>query len=82
MSEIGVKWELDGILSEIFDLYQNNLVKCRAPNYIKDDESLLGVYEIHPARMRLTSIGKRVYDLMQLQNIPNEDIEHIAKSLK
>ncbi len=80
LSEIEVRWELDVILSEAFQLYRENLIKCRMPND-RDDEALLDMYDIHPALMRLTTFGKRIYDLMQLKKIPTEDIENIVKTL-
>lgn len=75
-----IYYETISILQEAYQIYNYGLIACK----IKSSESyeaLLGWTDIAPNRLLLTLIGKRYYQVMGLEDIPEEDVKGVAKYL-
>ncbi|MEY2664215.1 MAG: hypothetical protein RIT04_23 [Candidatus Parcubacteria bacterium] len=66
--------ELIFLLQEIFDLYNKNLI-------LFGQEALLGVTDITPSKIDTQGVGAHLYNMMNLSEIPQNEIESIAKVL-
>lgn len=73
-------YETISILQETYEIYNLGLIACKIKSS-QGYEALLGWTDIAPNRLLLTSIGKRYYKVMGLQDIPEEDIKEVAKYL-
>ena len=76
------------LLFEIKNLFDNNLINQAENNQenstISSDEiisegypSVLGLYEIIPSNLRLTSLGKKIALILSLEDIPDSDISSL-----
>jgi hypothetical protein len=70
-------FEKMAVLHEMYDLYQLRLLKCQAPGDDQPDD-YMSIDQVRPARMFLNHLGENLRHLMQLQKIPNEDLEMVA----
>ena len=82
-----ISYETISTLQEIYQLYNLGLVGCRLvlPG-VQDDptghfKALLVWDNVEPQKMELTSLGKRYYALMDLDEIPRTDLEEVVISL-
>jgi hypothetical protein len=73
--------ENEVVLAEVFDLYQNGFLHCLQPG-ADVFETLLGVEEIHPSWMVLSTTGDLIHYLMQLSTISFGELELAAEQLK
>ena len=65
----------------MYDLYQLRLLKCQAPGDA-EPEDYVSFDQIHPAWMFLNDLGENLRHLMQLQTIPDQDLENVATYFK
>jgi len=72
-----VPFEKMAVLHEMYDLYQLRLLKCQAPGDGEPDD-YLAFDQIRPAWMFLNDLGENLRHLMQLQTIPQQDLENLA----
>ncbi|AFZ02712.1 hypothetical protein [Calothrix sp. PCC 6303] len=82
-----IPYETISTLQEIYQLYNLGLVGCRlVPSGVQASpaghfKALLGWDNVEPQKMELTSLGKRYYALMDLDEIPHTDLEEVFISL-
>ncbi len=75
--------ETANVLAEIFDLCQQSLVRCYKPGSksAKERIPILGLSDIRPSWMVRISFGDRLYELMQLYLLSNDDLKTVAEIL-
>ncbi len=75
--------ETANVLAEIFDLCQHSLVRCYKPGAKSARERIpiLGLSDIRPSWMVRISFGDRLYELMQLHSLPNDDLKTVAATI-
>jgi hypothetical protein len=67
--------ELDILKQDIFDLFNVGIIDS-------NDYALNSSKDIMPEKMNLTSLGQELYKLMDLNEIPKEELDQIFKELK
>jgi len=73
-------FEIISILQEIYQLYNYGLLSCTVPNS-PHYQALLGWDDVKPTRMELTSLAKRYYAIMGLNELPSLELRDIAAFL-
>ncbi|MCH8957791.1 hypothetical protein IIA28_21125 [candidate division KSB1 bacterium] len=75
--------ETANVLAEIFELCQQSLVRCYKPGSKSARERIpiLGLSDIRPSWMVRISFGDRLYELMQLDSIPYDDLKTVTESI-
>ena len=93
-AHVSISTNTISILQEIFQLNGLGLIDChfrkhqntgdfQGADIIRgESKALLGWDDIEPKLMRLTTLGEKYYNLMDLREIPRHDIETIAHALK
>lgn len=76
-----IKYETISILQEIYDMHSLGLIYCKGESgsgreLLRDAEDLI------PSRLALDFLGRRYYRVMELVDIPDDDLKDIARHLK
>ncbi len=82
-SRPSAKGETVNVLAEVFDLCQHSMIRRYKPGpHPRERIPILGLSDICPAWMVRISYGNRLYELMQLDVLPNDDLKSVADTLK
>lgn len=75
--------ETANVLAEIFDLCQHSLVRCYKPGAksARERVPILGLSDIRPSWMVRISFGERLYELMELDSLPTDDLKTVAATI-
>lgn len=76
--------ETINVLSEVFDLCQQSLVRCYKPGSksARERVPILGISDIRPSWMVRVQFGDRLHTLMELNTLPNDELAPVATTLK
>ncbi|MFB0536740.1 MAG: hypothetical protein ACETWR_17375 [Anaerolineae bacterium] len=77
-----IGWETLAVLAESFDLCRADLIGCYPADDSKAVMFLSALHDLVPSQLFRTGFEDRLYYLMQLENIPQEDVEEVALYLK
>ncbi|MFW0859201.1 MAG: hypothetical protein AAGB97_03340 [Dehalococcoidia bacterium] len=73
-------YETISTLQEAYQIYNSGLIACKqksSEGYL----AMVGWTDLAPNRSLLTPMGERYYEVMGLEDIPEEDIKEVAKYL-
>lgn len=74
-----VSYKTISLLQQILEMYNSGLVRCK--DHSGGFVILLEFTDVVPGRLLLSQMGKKYFDIMDLRDIPGEDIRDIGKYL-